>query len=178
MSQNKISSPRRKSVGVRVGAITIGGDAPVVVQSMTNTDTADEVATAIQVAQLARAGSELVRILSIPQKLRARCPRYVKIDDMGGDNPPVGFYFNGHKLLTAYPDCAKALASIVSIRVMSAMASVMSNCHVDRDGIKNDKPVRIGVNWGSLDPEMLARIMDENACSPEPMDAGFVMRKR
>ncbi|MCW5602478.1 flavodoxin-dependent (E)-4-hydroxy-3-methylbut-2-enyl-diphosphate synthase [Nitrosomonas sp.] len=181
MSQNKISSPRRKSVGVRVGAITIGGGAPVVVQSMTNTDTADEVATAIQVAQLARAGSELVRITVNTAEAASAVPAIrARLDDMGCDVPLVGdFHFNGHKLLTAYPDCAKALAKyrINPGNVGHGKKRDEQFATLIETACKYDKPVRIGVNWGSLDPEMLARIMDENARSPEPMDAGFVMRK-
>lgn len=181
MSQNKISSPRRKSVGVRVGAITIGGDAPVVVQSMTNTDTADEVATAIQVAQLARAGSELVRITVNTAEAASAVPAIrARLDDMGCDVPLVGdFHFNGHKLLTAYPDCAKALAKyrINPGNVGHGKKRDEQFATLIETACKYDKPVRIGVNWGSLDPEMLARIMDENARSAEPMDAGFVMRK-
>ncbi|CAE6489801.1 MAG TPA: flavodoxin-dependent (E)-4-hydroxy-3-methylbut-2-enyl-diphosphate synthase [Nitrosomonas nitrosa] len=181
MSQNKISFPRRKSVGVRVGAITIGGDAPVVVQSMTNTDTADEVATAIQVAQLARAGSELVRITVNTAEAASAVPAIrARLDDMGCDVPLVGdFHFNGHKLLTAYPDCAKALAKyrINPGNVGHGKKRDEQFATLIETACKYDKPVRIGVNWGSLDPEMLARIMDENARSAEPMDAGFVMRK-
>ena len=112
MSQNISSTQRRLSVGVRVGSISIGGGAPVVVQSMTNTDTENEVATAIQVAQLARAGSELVRI-TVNTAIAAQMVSAVRarLDDMGCHVPLVGdFHFNGHKLLTDYPDCAKALA--------------------------------------------------------------------
>lgn len=181
MSQNTISSPRRKSVGVRVGMITIGGDAPVVVQSMTNTDTADEVATAIQVAQLARAGSELVRITVNTAEAASAVPAIrARLDDMGCHVPLVGdFHFNGHKLLTAYPDCARALAKyrINPGNVGHGKKRDEQFAMLIETACKYDKPVRIGVNWGSLDPEMLARVMDENARSAEPMDAGYVMRK-
>lgn len=172
---------RRKSVGVRVGSTVIGGDAPVVVQSMTNTDTADEVATAIQVAQLARAGSELVRITVNTAEAASAVPAIrSRLDDMGCHVPLIGdFHFNGHKLLTAYPACAKALAKYRinpgnvghgKKRDEQFATLIETACHYD-------KPVRIGVNWGSLDPEMLARIMDENAKSDDPLDAGQVMRK-
>ena len=111
MSQN-IFPPRRNSVGVRVGSITVGGGAPVVVQSMTNTDTENEIATAVQVAQLARAGSELVRITVNTAAAAKAVPGIrARLDDMGCDVPLIGdFHFNGHKLVTEYPDCAKALA--------------------------------------------------------------------
>lgn len=172
---------RRKSVGVRVGSTVIGGDAPVVVQSMTNTDTADEVATAIQVAQLARAGSELVRITVNTAEAASAVPAIrSRLDDMGCHVPLIGdFHFNGHKLLTTYPACAKALAKYRinpgnvghgKKRDEQFATLIETACHYD-------KPVRIGVNWGSLDPEMLARIMDENAKSNDPLDAGQVMRK-
>jgi (E)-4-hydroxy-3-methylbut-2-enyl-diphosphate synthase len=181
MSQNTISSPRRKSVGVRVGAITIGGGAPVVVQSMTNTDTVDEVATAIQVAQLARAGSELVRITVNTAEAADAVPAIrARLDDMGCHVPLVGdFHFNGHKLLTAYPECAKALAKyrINPGNVGHGKKRDEQFATLIEMACKYNKPVRIGVNWGSLDPEMLARIMDENARSTEPMDAGYVMRR-
>lgn len=181
MSQNNISLPRRRSVGVRVGTITIGGDAPVIVQSMTNTDTADEVATAIQVAQLARAGSELVRItVNTAEAAKAVPAIRARLDDMGCHVPLVGdFHFNGHKLLTAYPDCAKVLAKyrINPGNVGHGKKRDEQFATLIETACKYDKPVRIGVNWGSLDPEMLARIMDENAKSAEPMDAGQVMRK-
>ncbi|MDV6343821.1 flavodoxin-dependent (E)-4-hydroxy-3-methylbut-2-enyl-diphosphate synthase [Nitrosomonas sp. Is37] len=181
MSQNNISSPRRRSIGVRVGTVTIGGDAPVIVQSMTNTDTADEVATAIQVAQLARAGSELVRItVNTAEAAKAVPAIRARLDDMGCHVPLVGdFHFNGHKLLTAYPDCAKALDKyrINPGNVGHGKKRDEQFATLIETACKYDKPVRIGVNWGSLDPEMLARIMDENAKSAEPMDAGQVMRK-
>ena len=181
MSQNNISSPRRISVGVRVGTITIGGDAPVIVQSMTNTDTADEVATAVQVAQLARAGSELVRItVNTAEAAKAVPAIRARLDDMGCHVPLVGdFHFNGHKLLTAYSDCAKALAKyrINPGNVGHGRKRDEQFATLIETACKYDKPVRIGVNWGSLDPEMLARIMDENAKLAKPLDAGQVMRK-
>src|SRR5690606_19698970 len=137
----------------------------VVVQSMTNTDTADEVATAIQVAQLARAGSELVRITVNTAEAASAVPAIrARLDDMGCDVPLVGdFHFNGHKLLTAYPDCAKALAKyrINPGNVGHGKKRDEQFATLIETACKYDKPVRIGVNWGSLDPEMLARIMDE-----------------
>jgi (E)-4-hydroxy-3-methylbut-2-enyl-diphosphate synthase len=159
----------------------IGGNAPVVVQSMTNTDTADEVATAIQVAQLAHAGSELVRITVNTAEAANAVPAIrARLDNMGCHVPLVGdFHFNGHKLLTAYPDCARALAKyrINPGNVGHGKKRDEQFATLIEIACKYDKPVRIGVNWGSLDPEMLARIMDENAKSAEPMDAGQVMRK-
>lgn len=172
---------RRKSVGVRVGSTVIGGNAPVVVQSMTNTDTADEVATAIQVAQLARAGSELVRItVNTAEAANAVASIRSRLDDMGCHVPLIGdFHFNGHKLLTAYPACAKALAKyrINPGNVGHGKKRDEQFATLIETACNYDKPVRIGVNWGSLDPEMLARIMDENAKSSDSMDAGQVMRK-
>ncbi|MBK7365246.1 MAG: flavodoxin-dependent (E)-4-hydroxy-3-methylbut-2-enyl-diphosphate synthase [Nitrosomonas sp.] len=172
---------RRKSIGVRVGSTVIGGDAPVVVQSMTNTDTTDEVATAIQVAQLARAGSELVRItVNTAEAASAVASIRSRLDDMGCHVPLIGdFHFNGHKLLTAYPACARALAKyrINPGNVGHGKKRDEQFATLIETACLYDKPVRIGVNWGSLDPEMLARIMDENAKSSDPMDAGQVMRK-
>lgn len=181
MSSNYVPAPRRKSVGVKVGSVTVGGGAPIVVQSMTNTDTADELATTRQVAQLANAGSELVRITvnsmeaaAVVAGIRAR------LDDMGCHVPLVGdFHFNGHKLLTAYPECAKALAKyrINPGNVGHGRKRDEQFSTLIETACKYDKPVRIGVNWGSLDPEMLARIMDENARSSDPLGASQVMHK-
>ncbi len=181
MSFNSIPSPRRKCVGVKVGAVTIGGGAPIVVQSMTNTDTADELATTLQIAQLARAGSELVRItVNTMEAARAVAGIRARLDDMGCHVPLVGdFHFNGHKLLTAYPECARALAkfrinpgNVGQGKKRDEQFSILIEA-----ACEYDKPVRIGVNWGSLDPAMLARIMDENARASEPMDSAQVMRK-
>lgn len=181
MSSNNIPSPRRKCVGVKVGSVTIGGGAPIVVQSMTNTDTADEIATTMQVAQLARAGSELVRItVNTMEAARAVAGIRARLDDMGCHVPLVGdFHFNGHKLLTAYPECAQALAKyrINPGNVGQGKKRDEQFSTLIETACKYDKPVRIGVNWGSLDPTMLARIMDENARAASPMDAGQVMRK-
>ncbi|WP_292980102.1 flavodoxin-dependent (E)-4-hydroxy-3-methylbut-2-enyl-diphosphate synthase [Nitrosomonas sp.] len=181
MSSNFVPAPRRKSVGVKVGSVMIGGGAPIVVQSMTNTDTADELATTRQVAELALAGSELVRItVNSMEAARAVPGIRARLDDMDCHVPLVGdFHFNGHKLLTAYPECAKALAkfrinpgNVGHGRKRDEQFSILIET-----ACKYDKPVRIGVNWGSLDPEMLARIMDENARLPDPLGASQVMYK-
>lgn len=181
MSENSFSITRRPSVGVRIGNITVGGGAPVVVQSMTNTDTVDEVATTEQVAQLARAGSELVRItVNSMEAAKAVAGIRMRLDDMGCHVPLVGdFHFNGHKLLTSYPECAKALAKfrINPGNVGHGKKRDEQFATLIETACKYDKPVRIGVNWGSLDPEMLARIMDENAASDDPQDAKYVMRE-
>ncbi len=181
MSENSFSITRRSSVGVRIGNITVGGGAPVVVQSMTNTDTVDEVATTEQVAQLARAGSELVRItVNSMEAAKAVAGIRMRLDDMGCHVPLVGdFHFNGHKLLTSYPECAKALAKfrINPGNVGHGKKRDEQFATLIETACKFDKPVRIGVNWGSLDPEMLARIMDENAASDDPQDAKYVMRE-
>ncbi|PTQ80444.1 flavodoxin-dependent (E)-4-hydroxy-3-methylbut-2-enyl-diphosphate synthase [Nitrosomonas ureae] len=181
MSENSFSINRRSSVGVRVGSVMLGGGAPVVVQSMTNTDTVDEVATAEQVAQLARAGSELVRItVNSMEAAKAVASIRARLDEMGCYVPLVGdFHFNGHKLLTSYPECAKALAKfrINPGNVGHGKKRDEQFTTLIETACKYDKPVRIGVNWGSLDPEMLARIMDENATSSDPQDAKYVMRE-
>lgn len=181
MSQNSFSMNRRSSVGVRVGTIMLGGGAPIVVQSMTNTDTVDEIATAKQVAQLARAGSELVRITVNSMEAASAVPGIrARLDEMGCHVPLVGdFHFNGHKLLTSYPECAKALAKfrINPGNVGHGKKRDEQFAMLIETACKYDKPVRIGVNWGSLDPEMLARIMDENATSSNPQDAKYVMRE-
>ena len=172
---------RRQARVARVGGVAIGGNHPVVVQSMTNTDTADEVATTVQVAQLARAGSEIVRITVNTQEAARAVPKIrERLLAMNLDVPLVGdFHFNGHKLLGDNPACAEALDKL---RINPG--------NVGR-GTKRDeqfaqlvdlacrygKPVRIGVNWGSLDPAQLARTMDENARRPQPKDAVQIMRE-
>ncbi len=171
---------RRYSVPVRIGHVTVGGDAPVVVQSMTNTDTVDEVRTAIQVADLARAGSELVRITVNSEEAARAVPGIrQRLDDMGVDVPLVGdFHFNGHKLLRAVPACGEALGKLrinpgnvgKGSRRDPQFAEVIE---IARD---LDRPIRIGVNWGSLDQDLLARMMDENARRPEPRSPDAVMR--
>ncbi|MCP5291254.1 MAG: flavodoxin-dependent (E)-4-hydroxy-3-methylbut-2-enyl-diphosphate synthase [Nitrosomonas sp.] len=181
MSQDNPASLRRASVGVKVGSIRIGGSAPVVVQSMTNTDTADEIATTEQVFQLARAGSELVRItVNSLEAAKAVAGIRQRLDDMGCHVPLIGdFHFNGHKLLTAYPECAQALAKfrINPGNVGKGKKRDEQFATLIETACKYDKPIRIGVNWGSLDQEMLARIMDENARASEPQDAAYVMRE-
>ena len=172
---------RHRTHQVRVGKVRIGGEAPVVVQSMTNTDTADVLATAMQVAELARAGSEIVRITVNNEAAAAAVP---KIRDrllaLNMDVPLVGdFHYNGHKLLTDFPACAEALAKlrINPGNVGAGRKRDPQFAAIVELACRYDKPVRIGVNWGSLDQSVLARIMDENAKRAEPRDAGAVMRE-
>ncbi len=171
--------PRRKSIAVKVGPVTVGGEAPVAVQSMTNTDTADEVATAIQVAELAKAGSELVRITVNTAEAAAAVPLIRdRLDAMGLNVPLIGdFHFNGHKLLSQYPACAEALAKyrINPGNVGRGKKRDEQFATMIEIACKYDKPVRIGVNWGSMDQELLAKLMDENAKLPEPKDARDIM---
>ncbi|GAA5179928.1 flavodoxin-dependent (E)-4-hydroxy-3-methylbut-2-enyl-diphosphate synthase [Niveibacterium umoris] len=159
----------------------IGSDAPIVVQSMTNTDTADHIATAIQIAQLARAGSEIVRITVNNEESAAAVPKIrEQLLKMNVDVPLVGdFHYNGHRLLTAYPECAEVLDKyrINPGNVGAGQKRDPQFAAIIELACKYDKPVRIGVNWGSLDQSVLARIMDENASRPEPMDAQAVMRE-
>ena len=172
---------RRASRQVQVGSIPVGGDAPVVVQSMTNTDTADLEATVRQVQALAQAGSELVRLTVNTLEAAAAVPRIRERLDLFGCNVPLigDFHFNGHKLLTQVPECAQALGKL---RINPG--------NIGRGGKRDeqfatlieiacryDKPVRIGVNWGSLDQALAVRMMDENARRPEPEDAEVVMRR-
>jgi (E)-4-hydroxy-3-methylbut-2-enyl-diphosphate synthase len=159
--------------------IWVGGDAPVVVQSMTNTDTADAVGTAIQIKDLARAGSELVR-LTVDRPEAAAAVPYIRdqLDKMGVDVPLVGdFHYNGHTLLTDYPDCAAALSKyrINPGNVGKGAKRDTQFAQMIEVAAKHDKPVRIGVNWGSLDQALLARIMDENAVRENPWTAQAVM---
>jgi (E)-4-hydroxy-3-methylbut-2-enyl-diphosphate synthase len=172
---------RRNSVGVKVGHIAVGGGAPIVVQSMTNTDTADVKGTVEQVAALARAGSELVRITVNNAEAAAAVPVIrEQLDRRGVNVPLVGdFHFNGHRLLTQYPACAEALAKLRinpgnvgkgSKRDEQFATMIEFACRLN-------KPVRIGVNWGSLDQELLARLMDENGKLPQPREAAVVMRE-
>jgi (E)-4-hydroxy-3-methylbut-2-enyl-diphosphate synthase len=172
---------RRVSRAVRVGDVVIGGGAPIVVQSMTNTDTADVPASVAQVAELARAGSELVRITVNTAEAAAAVPRIRERLDLTGCRVPLvgDFHFNGHKLLTQYPDCAKALAkyrinpgNVGRGAKRDEQFAAMIEC-----AVKYAKPVRIGVNWGSLDPELLSRLMDENARLSVPKDSTDVMRE-
>jgi len=179
MSLTHPSLQRRPSTRVQVGGVTIGGGAPVVVQSMTNTDTADAAATAAQVADLARAGSELVRItVNSADAARAVPEVRERLERLGVRVPLVGdFHFNGHKLLTQYPDCAAALAKyrINPGNVGQGEKRDTQFATLIEIACKHDKPVRIGVNWGSLDQALLARLMDENAQRAEPLDAKAVM---
>ncbi len=172
---------RHRTHQVRVGKVRIGGEAPVVVQSMTNTDTADVLGTAMQVAELARAGSEIVRITVNNEAAAAAVP---KIRDrllaLNLDVPLVGdFHYNGHKLLTDFPACAEALAKlrINPGNVGAGRKRDPQFAAIVELACRYDKPVRIGVNWGSLDQSVLARIMDANAKRSEPRDAGAVMRE-
>jgi len=169
--------PRLQTTSVRVGNVEIGGGAPIVVQSMTNTDTEDAVRTANQVADLARAGSELVRI-TVNTEAAARAVPEIKnrLDQMGLDVPLVGdFHFNGHKLLASVPECAESLAKyrINPGNVGRGKKRDEQFAQMIETAIKFDKPVRIGANWGSLDQDLLARMLDENAASstPLPLDA-------
>lgn len=173
--------PRRLTVPVRVGQVEVGGGAPIVVQSMTNTDTADITATVRQVAALARAGSELVRITVDRDEAAAAVPHIrEQLDLLGIDVPLVGdFHYIGHKLLNDHPACAEALA-----KYRINPGNVGFKDKKDRQfgqivelAIKHGKAVRIGANWGSLDQELLTALMDENAASPQPLDARAVMRE-
>ena len=172
---------RRQSVGVNVGGVLVGGGAPVVVQSMTNTDTADIDATVKQVMQLARAGSEIVRITVDRDESAAAVPIIRdRLSFMGYDVPLVGdFHYIGHKLLTDHPACAEALAKY---RInpgnvgFKAKRDTQFSTLIDIAN-RHDKPVRIGVNWGSLDEELLTRLMDENAASEAPISAAAVQRE-
>ncbi|HXM81378.1 MAG TPA: flavodoxin-dependent (E)-4-hydroxy-3-methylbut-2-enyl-diphosphate synthase [Burkholderiales bacterium] len=177
-----MSAPgRRLSRRVAVGDVVIGGGAPIVVQSMTNTDTSDAAATARQVDALWRAGSELVRItVNTPEAASQVAPIRSRLDAMRCSVPLVGdFHYNGHKLLAQFPDCARALAkyrinpgNVGKGAKRDEQFATMIEC-----ARRYGKPVRIGVNWGSLDPELLARLMDENGRRAEPMEAGEVMRE-
>jgi (E)-4-hydroxy-3-methylbut-2-enyl-diphosphate synthase len=159
--------------------VTIGGDAPVRVQSMTNTDTVDVIGTAIQVKELAIAGSELVRItVNTPEAARAVPAIREQLDRMGIDVPLIGdFHYNGHRLLTDFPDCASSLSKyrINPGNVGKGEKHDRQFAQMIEVACRHDKPVRIGVNWGSLDQELLAALMDENARRAEPWDAKPVM---
>jgi (E)-4-hydroxy-3-methylbut-2-enyl-diphosphate synthase len=172
---------RRQTRTVRVGGVAIGGMHPVVVQSMTNTDTADEVATAVQTAQLARAGSEIVRLTVNTQEAARAVPAIrERLLAMDLDVPLVGdFHFNGHKLLAENPACAEALDKlrINPGNVGSGARRDDQFAQLIELACRYRKPVRIGVNWGSLDQALLARIMDENARRPQPKDATHIMRE-
>lgn len=184
--QNQIASGpenrhSRRSVSVRYGSreVIVGGDAPIVVQSMTNTDTADVIGTAIQVKELARAGSEMVRItVNTPEAAAAVIAIREQLDKMDVDVPLVGdFHYNGHTLLNDYPECAQALSKyrINPGNVGQGAKRDTQFAQMIEIAIKYDKPIRIGVNWGSLDQALLARIMDENAQRAQPWSAQAVM---
>tara|TARA_B100000989_G_scaffold283353_1_gene249203 strand:+ start:1229 stop:2503 length:1275 start_codon:yes stop_codon:yes gene_type:complete len=178
MSPNTGLAPRRTSAGVKIGNVMVGGDAPVVVQSMTNTDTADADGTAQQVADLHRAGSEVVRI-TVDREDAAKAVPYIreKLDNWGFDVPLVGdFHYIGHQLLTKYPDCAEALAKYrINPGNVGRRAKKDSQFSTMIDvALKYDRPVRIGVNLGSLDEELLVKLMDENSKAEQPKDAAVV----
>ena len=174
------SIPRRSSVPVQIGAIRVGGDAPVVVQSMTNTDTADAEGTAQQVKSLARAGSELVRVTVNTAEAAEAVPRIrERLDQMGVGVPLIGdFHFNGHKLLREHPACAEALAKyrINPGNVGRGSKRDPQFAEMIETACRYGKPVRIGVNWGSLDQDLLTRLMDENSASDQPLSAQQIMR--
>jgi len=170
---------KRKSVPVRVGHVWVGGDAPIVVQSMTNTDTADAEATARQVAQLAAAGSELVRITVNTHAAARAVPEIMaRLGDQGIGVPVIGdFHYNGHLLLAQYPECARSLA-----KYRINPGNVGAGRHHDENfrrmievAAENDKPIRIGVNWGSLDQALMARLMDQSSLSPAPRATRDIM---
>ncbi len=171
--------PRRHSVSVKVGGIDVGGSAPVVVQSMTNTDTADAIATARQVQQLAAAGSELVRITVNTAEAAAQVSRIREMLDAAGCGVPLigDFHYNGHLLLSQYPDCAQALAKyrINPGNVGFGKKKDSQFCTMIEKALEYGKPIRIGVNWGSLDQELLTGMMDTNAKLYKPASADEVM---
>jgi (E)-4-hydroxy-3-methylbut-2-enyl-diphosphate synthase len=172
---------RHQTRQVKVGDALIGGGAPVLVQSMTNTDTADAQSTTAQVAELARAGSEIVRVTVNTSEAAAQVPRIrERLDAMGCHVPLVGdFHFNGHKLLSEHPDCARALAKyrINPGNVGRGAKRDEQFATMIAIACRYKKPVRIGVNWGSLDQELLARLMDENARAHEPLASDAVTRR-
>ena len=171
----------RHTVPVRVGHVTLGGQAPVVIQSMTNTDTADVEATVTQVQALAQAGSELVRITVNSEAAAAAVPDIVgRLERAGEKIPLVGdFHFNGHKLLAKYPECARLLSKyrINPGNVGRGKKRDEQFAAMIGFACEYDKPVRIGVNWGSLDQTLVARLMDENARRAEPLDADSIMHE-
>jgi len=172
---------RHRTRRTDIAGIAVGGDAPIVVQSMTNTDTADVAATVAQVRALVTAGSELVRItVNTAEAAAAVAEIREKLDAAGCTVPLIGdFHFNGHKLLAAHPGCAQALAKyrINPGNVGKGSKRDSQFAIMIEQALQWNKPVRIGVNWGSLDADLLARMMDENARSPQPQDAAHVMRE-
>ncbi len=181
MSNPQSVITRRDTVAVKVGHITVGGQAPVVVQSMTNTDTADAAATAGQVFQLARAGSEMVRITVDTEEAARAVPRIRELLDQRNCNVPLigDFHFNGHKLLSLYPDCAEALAKyrINPGNVGRGKKRDSQYATMIETACRYGKPVRIGVNWGSLDQELVVRLMDENTRAAQPRDSAEIIRE-
>ncbi|HEU4991559.1 MAG TPA: flavodoxin-dependent (E)-4-hydroxy-3-methylbut-2-enyl-diphosphate synthase [Luteimonas sp.] len=175
------SARRRPTRQVLVGGVRVGGDAPVVVQSMTNTDTADVAATVKQVGELWRAGSELVRVTVNTPEAAAAVPRIVdRLRMMGVDVPVIGdFHYNGHQLLAKEPACAEALAKyrINPGNVGFGKKKDLQFAQLIELAVRYGKPVRIGANWGSLDQALAAQLMDENAQRAEPWDAGRVLRE-
>ncbi|TLY89023.1 MAG: flavodoxin-dependent (E)-4-hydroxy-3-methylbut-2-enyl-diphosphate synthase, partial [Gammaproteobacteria bacterium] len=175
-----MSISRRSSVQVSIGAIRVGGGAPIVIQSMTNTDTADVEGTARQVQALARAGSELVRItVNTSEAAAAVAPIRERLERAGVRVPLIGdFHFNGHKLLREHPDCAAALAKyrINPGNVGRGSKRDPQFAEMIEAACRYDKPVRIGVNWGSLDADLLTRLMDENSARADPLTAQQVTR--
>ena len=174
-------APRRPTKQVRIGNVLVGGDAPVVVQSMTNTDTADVVSTTKQVAELWRAGSEMVRVTVNTPEAAAAVPRIVeKLAMMGIEVPVIGdFHYNGHQLLAGEPACAEALAKyrINPGNVGFGKKRDTQFAQLIEFAIRHGKPVRIGANWGSLDQALATRLMDENHLRAEPLDAAEVLRE-
>ena len=175
------ASPRRNSAVVNIGGVKVGGSNPIIVQSMTNTDTADTAATANQIMELARAGSELVRVTVNTEEAAQAVPRIIEtLRDFGVNVPIIGdFHYNGHLLLKKYPACARALSKY---RINPGNVDIGKK-HDDNFrtmievAVEYDRPVRIGVNWGSLDSALLTRMMDENSRSPEPLDAMDVTKR-
>jgi (E)-4-hydroxy-3-methylbut-2-enyl-diphosphate synthase len=176
----RMSLKRRFSVQVSIGSVRVGGGAPIVVQSMTNTDTADVAGTARQVEALARAGSELVRVtVNTSEAAAAVAPIRERLERAGVNVPLIGdFHFNGHKLLREHPECAAALAKyrINPGNVGRGAKRDLQFAEMIEVACRYDKPVRIGVNWGSLDSDLLTRLMDENSARPEPLTAQEVTR--
>jgi (E)-4-hydroxy-3-methylbut-2-enyl-diphosphate synthase len=174
-------SPRRNSVAVKVGGVTVGGNAPIVVQSMTNTDTADIDGTVAQVAALVNSGSELVRITVDRDESAAAVPKIrERLERLGLDVPLIGdFHYIGHKLLADHPACAEALAKyrINPGNVGFKAKKDKQFAQIIETAIEHDKPVRIGVNWGSLDQVLLTRLMDENLQKGSPLTANQVMHE-
>jgi (E)-4-hydroxy-3-methylbut-2-enyl-diphosphate synthase len=169
---------RRKTVAVDVGGVRIGGDAPVIVQSMTNTDTADVQSTCDQISLLAEAGSQLVRITVNNHEAAQAVPEIIsRLRAAGNETPIVGdFHYNGHLLLTQYPECARSLAKLrINPGNVGTKHRDANFTQIVEVAIEYDKPVRIGVNWGSLDQRLLTELMDENARRDEPADAADVM---